>query len=382
MKTFPELYHRTSKGKTNVWNVWADGDSVFTRWGQQQGKMQESSKRVEEKNVGKANATTLEQQAELEAQAMWTHKLERKYVETLDETEDLIFLPMLAKSFEKRKKFLKEGAYPMYGQPKLDGVRCMASWGDDGQVHLMSRSGKEYVLPHICREVEALELPPGDVLDGELYLHKTTLQQLNRLVRGSHKYPESVNVEYHVYDYCKPNSEATWKDREFELREFFNVDNTGKEKVLWVVGQVIDDEEDVYRYHALCRKDGYEGSIMRLLDGVYKFGYRSDKLLKVKSFQDSEFPIIDFTNGDGKFEKCVIYWCQNETKTGGKFGDGRFKVVPKGTFEEREEWLNNAPEAIGEMLKVEFADRSEDNIPLFPIGICIRPEEDMDPKQK
>ncbi len=384
MKTFPQLFHRTSKGNINVWNVWADGDTVFTRWGKQDGKMQESAKKVEEKNLGKANATSLVGQAEFEAQALWTHKLERKYVETLEETEKVIFLPMLAKKFSDRKKFLTEDDYPLWGQPKLDGVRCLASWGEDGEIHLMSRGGKEYILPHICREIEELNPPRGDVLDGELYVHALPLQQLNRLVRGSHKYAESVTVEYHVYDYCSPDRpEEPWNMRLVKLAAFLaekQGEDRSSKKVRILAGRPVMDEADVMSFHADRRQEGYEGSIMRHLNGIYKFGYRSSDLMKVKSFQDDEFVITGFLSGVGKFKDCVIYWCQNESKTGGKNGDGTFKVVPKGSFEDRAVWLADASSVIGEQLKVEYAGYSDDLIPLCPIGICIRLPEDMDAK--
>jgi len=388
MKTFPELYHKTSKGNINVWNVWADGDRVFTRWGKQDGKMQENSYVVEQKNVGKANETSLEQQAEFEAQAMWTHKLERKYVETLEETQDRIFLPMLAKSFEKRKKFVTDDMYPVYGQPKLDGVRCLAAWAKsaDGQdyVKLFSRSGKEYFLKHISEELAAMGLPDDGVTDGELYIHGVSLQQLNRLVRGSHKYPEeSIKVEYHIYDY--PDDGVTdWASRLEALDHFF--DNTAQEKVKRLLGRELKDINDVYTYHAECRQNGYEGSIVRFYDGLYKFGYRSDKLLKVKTFIDQEFPIVGYKHYVVNTEtfgdlKCVKYICQNESKTGGRNGDGTFEVVPRGSFEERAQMLVEADDAVGEQLKVEFADWTEDLIPQFPIGLTIRYEEDMDPKK-
>ncbi|NIU00935.1 MAG: hypothetical protein GWN01_08395 [Nitrosopumilaceae archaeon] len=54
-----------------------------------------------------------------------------------------------------------------------------------------------------------------------------------------------------------------------------------------------------------------------------------------------------------------------------------FEVVPKGTFVEREQWFNEASTHIGKMLKVQFAEWTNDNKPQFPVGLCIRLEEDM-----
>jgi len=303
----------------------------------------------------------------------WKHKLERKYSKTVDETEKVIYLPMLAAKYRDRKRFLdaKED-YPLDGQPKLNGVRCLAAWAKE-RVVLTSRGGKEYVLPHIVEELQNSTLARGDVLDGELYVHDLPIQQLNSWIKGSHKHPEHVNVEYHVYDYTNPKGGETmlWSLRRSLLDGFF-VSNPGLEKIKKVERAVIESEEAVYAYHAKCLERGYEGSIMRHADGPYKFGYRSKHLLKVKSFLDEEFEIVGHTVGIGKFSECVIYRCK--TKEGKPF-----TVVPKGTFEERKQWLKEAPGVVGQWLKVEFAEWTKEGKPFHGVGVCIRMPEDMDP---
>jgi len=371
MKQFPRLFHKTKTGSINIWDIWSDGDTIFTRWGKKDGKQQDAAKRAKGKNTGKKNATTDAEQAELEAKAMWTKKLERKYYETEAEaTTEVVFLPMLADSFEKRKRFLTEDSYPATLQPKLDGLRMLASWSDDNsKVKLMSRGGKEYVLPHISALLETV-LDKKDVLDGELYIHGKSLQELNRLVRGSHKYAESIDVQYHVYDIV-PGGEADmpWIKRMKFLEAFHTKhDNTVARKVHT---SEATDEQEVLLAQSKFMANGYEGAIVRLPLGTYRFGYRSKELLKVKSFQDAEFEITGFTNGIGKFENSIIYTCKTSL---GK----EFSVVPKGTFEQREVWLREGVSHIGKQLKVQFAAWTEDKIPQFPVGLCIRLEEDMD----
>lgn len=368
MKQFPRLFHKTSKGKINIWDIWSDGDTIFTRWGQKDGKQQDAKKKAKGKNAGKANATTDSEQAESEAQSMWTNKLERKYYQTEDEAlNEVVFLPMLASKFSDRKRFLTEDSYPVFSQPKLDGVRCLAYWVGD-KVRLMSRGGKDYVLPHISEALETV-LEKNDVLDGELYIHGLPLQKLNSLVRGSHKHEDSVNVEYHLYDMI-PNKDAEMPFTErLEHLNLFAA-NSPSDKICSVTTAMARDEDEVFVAHADFENRGYEGGIVRLGTGKYRFGYRSKELLKVKSFVDDEFEIFDFTNGIGKFENCIIYWCK--TKEGEEF-----TVVPKGTFEQRAEWLAEGKEHIGKWLKVQYAGYSLENKPLFPVGLCIRLEEDM-----
>ena len=42
---------------------------------------------------------------------------------------------------------------------------------------------------------------------------------------------------------------------------------------------------------------GYEGIIIRNIDGMYEFGFRSDNLIKLKVFDDKEFEIVESPGG-------------------------------------------------------------------------------------
>jgi len=85
---------------------------------------------------------------------------------------------------------------------------------------------------------------------------------------------------------------------------------------------------------------------------------------------DKEYKITGFTTGVGRFEGSVVWVCETE--------DGKlFRVVPQGTMEERQESYKNADKHIGEHLKVKFFELTDDNIPRFPVGLGIRPLEDM-----
>ena len=139
---FDTLYHKGKGGKLYEWTIWTEGDTILTEHGIVDGKMQTSEKKAEAKNVGKSNQTTPEEQAQNEAVSIHKKKLDLKYATSPEEAEQTVFLPMLAQCFEKRKKKLK---YPVDAQPKLDGVRCLASWEDE-EVVLTSRGGKRYNL--------------------------------------------------------------------------------------------------------------------------------------------------------------------------------------------------------------------------------------------
>jgi DNA ligase 1 len=363
------LYHKSKTDAIVQWDIWTEGADICTEYGQIGGKMQLSRKTATPKNVGRANATTAEEQAILEAKAMHKKRLDAKYSLTIEDAKKEVFLPMLASDFEKRKDKV---TYPVDVQPKLDGVRCLAYW-DGGSVKLMSRGGKQWnCCQHIIDELETI-LPTDWVLDGELYIHGSTFQEITKLVKKLR--PESVNVQFHVYDVPRAKYEetelggSTWDNRKMSLLlidEF--VENC--KSVVAVESHYTTCEEDVYKLQSQFLEDGYEGAIVREMDGEYKFGYRSRSLLKVKNFMDEEYKIIGFGTGIGRFEGSVVWICTTE--------DGKeFRVVPQGTMEQRQELYKDANNSIGSLLKVKFFELTDDNIPRFPVGLGIRLMEDM-----
>jgi DNA ligase 1 len=366
------LYHQGKTGAIVQWNIWTEGAVIVREYGQMGGKMQVARTTATGKNIGRSNETTPDEQAILEAKARHKKRLDAKYSLTIEDAKKEVFLPMLAASFDKRKDKV---TYPVDVQPKLDGVRCLAYWEGDS-VKLMSRGGKQWnCCQHIIEELERI-LPKGTVLDGELYIHGATFQEITKLVKKLR--PESVNVQFHVYDipraeYWTPAfGKVVWDNRKNELNDFAHkcVTADSCKSVKVVRTHIADDENDVYQLQSYFLEEGYEGAIVRERDGEYKFGYRSNKLLKVKNFMDEEYEIMDFTTGVGRFEGSIVWMC--ETKDGQPF-----KVVPQGTMEERQETYQNADKHIGKLLKVKFFELTDDGIPRFPVGLGIRLTEDM-----
>ena len=374
MNNFPILYHKGKKDSLYSWRIWVDRDTIYTEHGLVDGKKQISSKKATSKNVGRSNDTIPEVQALFEAKAMWTFKKDRKYSETIEDAQDTLMLPMLAKDFFKRQKKV---TYPCDIQPKLDGVRCLAYW-EDGQVVLMSRSGKPYDVAHISRELEDF-LPLDAVLDGEIYLHDVTFQEVTRLVK-KHRPGESERLEYWAYDCPRyPSYGLAEEDLSFSARDtmlesiFFLRENIGDEdyKVVRTPTMTADTLEEVMVYHGKFVEDGFEGAIVRLLDDYpYIFGYRSDGLLKVKSFQDEEYKVVGWEYGVGKMSEVPTFICQGPN-------DKTFKCTPKGSMEYRRSLGESPDDYIGQHLKVQFFDKTEDDIPRFPVGIGFRLPEDM-----
>jgi hypothetical protein len=124
----PKLYSRTATGAVQEWEIEIDGSQYRSIAGQKDGKKIISAWTVvERKNIGKANETSLEEQAMSEAKSKWQKKIDRGYKEDINDIDNATFIsPMLAKKWsdENRKKDVRKdwkAEKKVFSQPKLDG---------------------------------------------------------------------------------------------------------------------------------------------------------------------------------------------------------------------------------------------------------------------
>jgi len=366
-KEWPVLYVKTANGTINYWQTWTVGAQVCTRWGQL-GTASELSDQYEAKgkNIGRSNETTAAQQAELEAQSKFDKQLRLKYVRSQEEAQSNINIkPMRAYSLDDKR--LKKLKWPVTVQPKYNGVRCMAYNLPDGSVRLMSRGGKDYTLPHVQEELRG-RIPEGWCLDGELYVHRTSLQTIRHYIETPSE--QSLRVKLFCYDTTAlpPTGMAWWERRLMLVDWCVRHQLGGGAHAVISPSSEAESMEDVERLHEFWVNDGFEGVILRTHTGPYRLAAKSTELLKYKKFQDDEFEVVGWDVGkDG----VIIYTCvQEEGKT--------FEVRPMGTEEERRQLLLEADAAVGQKLTVRYQERSDDNIPLHPRGVAFRPDKDMD----
>lgn len=290
------LYKYTTKGQVQQWEIICPPDEnyYYTVEGIRDGKLTTSEPTYcVGKNKGKSNATTDEQQAQLEAKAKWDKKIRSGYNEVLT-AEKKFFEPMLAFEFSKYEKLLF--TVPTFIQPKLDGVRC---YNDDGK--LMTRAGKPIVsCPHLTKY-------PFFGLDGELYNHelKEDFNKIVSLVRKTKPELEDLAeseklIQYWVYDY--PYAADLMFSERYRLlkNDFKNFPDNFK----LVPTYQITSKEEMLKYHEQFIAEGYEGTIIRLDLGGYE-NKRSKQLLKYKDWQDAEFKIVDVLEGQGNRSGCA-----------------------------------------------------------------------------
>ena len=331
VEEFKTLYKRTSKGRVEQWTIHVEASNngccaaVVTEHGLVGGKLQTSVEEVSEgKNLGKKNATTAREQALSQARAEWKTKLSRKgYTEDLAKAQAGQddgaggIRPMLAHKFVD---YGDEVVYPCFAQPKLDGIRCVAVVGDDHAVKLWSREQKPIVaVPAVARAVEALGLPPGTVLDGELYNHelKREFEKIASCVRKQYEAPEEEQrlIQYHVYDLPRSPDlpwHATFAQRTAHLASLLRSPTRDVKVVQYVHTLLIDCEDNLVAYLEHSLKAGYEGCMARSFGAHYEEGTRSHHLLKLKKFEDGEYDVVGVYEGVGKMDGLALFVCSME----------------------------------------------------------------------
>ena len=354
----------------------AEGCNIITEYGLINGKKQIAIKEATSKNINKSNETSPEQQAILEAKSEWQNRVERKYSESVEDAQEELFLPMLADKFKNEKKpkelWGKGIVYPCHVQAKLDGVRCVAYWDED-RIVLGTRSGKEWIAPAHIKEALRPILPKKMVLDGELYIHGALFEDLSSWTKKI--YPETKDLQYYVFDMPldENGDNLPWSVRYNKLSQFAS-DNFDFKILNHVPSFTANSVNDVLNYEQQYLDEGFEGCMARNLHAKYLFGYRSKDIQKVKSFQDDDYKVVGFKDGEGREKHCVIWNCVTK--------DGKpFDVRPKATLKQRKEIYENAlmypEEYVGGWLKVIFQNLTEDGIPRFPRSVGFRDVRDM-----
>ncbi len=346
------LYKKDSKGKERIWRIWTEGAELIQEAGLLKGKLVRNSKFCTGKNIGKSNETTPAEQALLELESTWKSKKDEGYFETLAEVNTIeVILPMLAKSYGDEKSKI-DWTNPVYIQPKLDGMRCLAHI-TNGEVALISRDGKSITtMGHIEKDLSTIE--EDIILDGELYAHGFNFQENMRLIK-KYRVDETENIKFHIYDCIS-------KDK-FYSRITQAINHASKLKTCQIVDTIlISSEKEMIKWHSININDGYEGSIIRHGNEGYKVNGRSSNLLKYKDFQDIDAKIIDVISAPQRPEQGVPV-LEYKGKT--------FQAGMKFSHEERAEWLKNKKNYIGKIANIRFFEYSEDGIPRFPVCIGI-----------
>jgi DNA ligase 1 len=267
----------------------------------------------------------------------------------------------LAYPFEKKR--LDKWGFPVLVQPKLDGDRCRAIIDNEGSILLLSSEENQIKsVPHIEEALHRVPGLRGIELDGELYTHGISHQQIHGVVgRTKNIHGEYDKIQYHIFDLVggEPQGKRTFALTHLILEP----------PLVRVPSFLCSSFEDVMKVLDELMAQGYEGIIVRNIEYPY-MRKRSTGMMKLKPRKSDEY---------------VIVGCQEEISKDGEPKDslgslvlqsdlGHIFNVGTGSFLTRENrhslWLVR-DKLIGKTAVVKYQHLTAKRVPRFPVLVEV-----------
>jgi len=221
---------------------------------------------------------------------------------------------MLAKEYTKEMKPPRndEHCLPPIGwlvSEKYDGYRARFVSQKDN-LHFISRQQKLFVAPEWFK----LAMPPGNDLDGELWVGRDNFQQMGCVRKKIPINEEWMNVKYIVYDvpdvnkpFCErlkilkdlvKKNKTRWEILRKKLDSPMNTMDCPIVLARQVTVKSHDHLDGIYKK---IINNGGEGIMIKDPGSLYE-DKRSNYMLKYKPSFDEEAIIVDYKHGKGKYE--------------------------------------------------------------------------------
>lgn len=304
-----------------------------------------------------------------------------------------MFRPMLATDWE-----LHRVKWPKIAMPKIDGVRGLNLNG-----RLVGRSLKTFDNRFT---VQRFSLPELDGLDGELALGPITDADLcRRTTSAITTIGGEPDIHWYVFD-CQARMVGYAERLKLATA---HVKSLALPYVHYVQGTLISTIEEFLKYEEEQLQQGFEGVILRSLDGLYKYGrttVREGTYLRVKRFVEEDAVVLEVLEGStnnnspvwntlGFLERSTH--AENMTPSGivgtlvcmlvkdvyhngsllFKAGD-IVRVAPgRMTDDQGRKFMENPSLIVGKTIKFKFFPKGGKSKPRFPTFQSIRAKADM-----
>jgi len=301
-------------------------------------------------NEGRANYRNNEDQAHFEFESTVNKQKDKRESERP--------LPMLAEKYVDKKERL---TFPCYVQRKYNGMRMLYD-GKQG----WSRGNKD-IIPKVIQHLAFDNINEIVTLDGELMLPGNV--KLQETMSAAKKYREDVSPKliYVVYDIL--HDTLPFHERYEVLKKIVReIDNP---QIVLAETITVHNHEDITSAQKRFTADGFEGTIIRMRNGLYEVNLRSSNLLKLKDFVDEEFKIVDVINsGGGSADGVGKFVC---LASNGK----EFEAVSEGDIGYRKNLLTNKHKYIGKWATVRYFELTNDGKPQHGVAVDVREDGDF-----
>lgn len=282
--------------------------------------------------------------------------------------------------------------FPMYASPKIDGIRCTVIDGIP-----RTRSGKAFPCEPLLSWFPWEEM---DGLDGELVAGRANMEGVfyhtsSVVMSRNPTNMEMLTVQFLVFD--KVMVAVPFFERKLAAtNQVAALKGRHVQRIKMVEQVLAGSKESLAEYHEKNLAEHYEGTMVRATDGAYKYGRstgRSQGLIKIKEFEDSEAEIIAVipkeVNHNEAYTDDLGFTKRSTSKEGKEVVDkvGSFRVrwlngeeftVGAGITDEQRDTLWFKRELlIGKMLKFRYMPYGVVKVPRLPTFLGIRSELDL-----
>ena len=263
----------------------------------------------------------------------------------------------------KKKVDFKKDVW--YVSRKLDGVRCLIVVDEKGKAKSFARSGKQfYTLSLVEKEIENLGVK-NVVYDGEMCIvdengNENFQSIMKEIGRKDHTIKNGL---FQIFDFIPSvmfqRGEAksgTFSQRQLALESLLLGKTLHHLDYLDQIPVFSFEELDALTLKA--SEKGWEGLMLRK-NSTYK-GKRSNDILKVKTFFDSEYKVIDTFFGPLRYVKEGIE-VEEEMLSGVAIKHkGNIVRVGSGfTIDQRKHLFENPQDILGKTITVQYFEESQ-----------------------
>ena len=263
----------------------------------------------------------------------------------------------------KKKVDFKKDVW--YVSRKLDGVRCLIVVDEKGKAKSFSRSGKQFhTLSLVEREIEELGVK-NVVYDGEMCIvdengNENFQSIMKEIGRKDHTIKNGL---FQIFDFIPSDMfqrgealSGTFSQRQLALESLL------LGKTLHYLDYL--SQTPVFSFEELdalilkASEKGWEGLMLRK-NSTYK-GKRSNDILKVKTFFDSEYKVIDTFFGPLRYIKEGVE-VEEEMLSGVaiKHKGNTVRVGSGFTIDQRKHLFKNPQDILGKTITVQYFEESQ-----------------------
>ena len=265
---------------------------------------------------------------------------------------------------EKYEPKLVEWEDEWFVSRKLDGVRCLAIVDHFGNTTFYSRTGKEFTtLDVVADGITSLGLSDV-VFDGELCLiDDDGNEDFQGIMKQLRKKDHTIeNPSYKIFDMMTQDEFKAKKSNDNLYQRYkellFTMENNEGPCLSVLEMELVKDDAHFQEWVSKADDNDWEGVMLR--KNVQYKGKRSKDLLKVKTFHDAEYEVVDTEMGmfpltiNGKETEEEMLSCVYI-----KHKDNTVRVGSGFSIEQRQDFYKNPSTILGKIITVQYFEETK-----------------------